>query len=293
MLLSAPALSLAAATSVPHSVPQQTAHADRAVCGTFRLPDLFTGDKHFATVIANARKRQRGLRADGPAGQACDMQQAVQAFLLGFPALFSIVNPPSAAFNFWQASSGFTDQERARLARRVATYALVVMLVALWAGAYILEIFGLTVAALRVAGGLVVAASAWGRLAEPQWYEVREAEQASATGRPDDIAFFPLTLPFTTGPGTISVAVALSAGHPPSGRPGYWAFFLGLSVAAAAMALVILVSFRFADGIASRLGKIGRQTVTRLFAFLLLCIGVQILIGGVEEVIRPLLSGSG
>lgn len=218
------------------------------------------------------------------------MQQAVQAFLLGFPALFSIVNAPSAAFFFWHATSEFTDQERARLARRVATYALVVMLAALWAGAYILEIFGLTVAALRVAGGLVVAASAWGHLVEPQRYDARKAEQASAAGRPDDIAFFPLTLPFTTGPGTISVAIALSAGHAP-GRPGYWEFFLGVSIAAAAMALVILASFRFAAGIASRLGKIGRQTVTRLFAFLLLCIGVQILIGGVEEVIRPLLSG--
>ena len=237
--------------------------------------------------------RQRGLRTDGTPGQACGMQQAVQAFLLGFPALFSIVNPPSAAFNFWHATSGFTNQERARLARRVATNALVVMLAALWAGAYILEIFGLTVAALRVAGGLVVAASAWERLAQPERYEVRKTEEASAAERSDDIAFFPLTLPFTTGPGTISVAIALSAGHPPPGRAGYWAFFLGLSVAAAAMALVILASFRFADVIASRLGRIGRQTVTRLFAFLLLCIGVQILIGGVQEVIRPLLSGSG
>jgi multiple antibiotic resistance protein len=220
------------------------------------------------------------------------MQQTVQAFLLGFSALFSIVNPPSAAFIFWDATSEFTDQERARLARRVATYALVVMLAALWAGAYILEIFGLTVAALRVAGGLVVAASAWGHLVEPQRYEARKAEQASAAGRPDDIAFFPLTLPITAGPGTISVAIALSASHPP-GRPGYWEFFLGVSIAAVAMALVILASFHFADGIASRLGKIGRQTVTRLAAFLLLCIGVQILIGGVEEVIRALLRGGG
>jgi len=256
-----------------------------------------------ARLIANpltgrkdAMMRPRGLRRDAPAGQAFDMKQAIEAFLLGFPALFSIVNPPSAAFTFLVVTSAFTDQERARLARRVSTYALVVMLAALWVGAYILEIFGLTVAALQVAGGLVVAASAWNHLAEPQRYELGGAEQASAVGRPDEIAFFPLTLPFTTGPGTISVAIALSAGHPP-GRTGYWGFSLGLSVAAAAMAFVILVSFRFADRIVSRLGTIGRQTVTRLFAFLLLCIGVQILIRGVEGVMRPLLmlilSGAG
>jgi len=218
------------------------------------------------------------------------MQQAIQAFLLGFPALFSIVNPPSAAFTFLVATSAFTDQERARLMRRVSTYALGVLLAALWVGAYILEFFGLTVAALQVAGGLVVSASAWNRLAVPQRYELGRAEQASAVGRPDEIAFFPLTLPFTTGPGTISVAIALSAGHPP-GWTGYWEFSVGLSVAAVAMALVVLVSFRFADRIVSRLGEIGRQTVTRLFAFLLLCIGAQILIRGVEGVMRPLLSG--
>jgi len=217
------------------------------------------------------------------------MQQAIQAFLLGFPALFSIVNPPSAAFTFLVATSAFTGHERARLAGRVSTYALIVLLAAFWVGAYILEIFGLTVAALQVAGGLVVAASAWTSLREPQQYEQGRTEQASAVGRPDDIAFFPLTLPFTTGPGTISVAIALSAGHPP-GRAGYWGFSLGLSVAAAAMALVILVSFRFADRIVGRLGKIGRQTATRLFAFLLLCIGAQVMIRGVEGVMRPLLS---
>ncbi|MBO0711955.1 MAG: NAAT family transporter [Acetobacteraceae bacterium] len=220
------------------------------------------------------------------------MKSALQAFLLGFPALFSIVNPPSAAFIFWESTSGFTHAERARLARRVALYALVVMLAALWAGAYILEIFGLTVAALRVAGGLFVAASAWGQLTAPHRYEVRKEERVSADVPADDMAFFPLTLPFTTGPGTISVAIALSAGHPQGGA-AYWGFYLGVSAAAGAMALVILASFRSADGIASRLGTTGRRTATRLFAFLLLCIGVQILIGGVEDVIRPLLGANG
>jgi len=51
------------------------------------------------------------------------------------------------------------------------------------------------------------------------------------------------------------------------------------------------VSFRFTDRIVSRLGKIGRQTATHFFAFLLLGIGAQILIRGVEGVMRPLLSG--
>ncbi|MCL2428669.1 MAG: NAAT family transporter, partial [Alphaproteobacteria bacterium] len=180
------------------------------------------------------------------------MKPAVQAFLLGFPALFSIVNPPSAAFIFWESTSGFTHAERARLARRVALYAFVVMLSALWVGAYILEVFGLTVAALRVAGGLFVAASAWGQLTAPHRYEVRKEERVSALPA-DDMAFFPLTLPFTTGPGTISVAIALSAGHPQGGT-GYWGFYLGVSLAAGAMALVIFASFRSADGIASRLG---------------------------------------
>jgi multiple antibiotic resistance protein len=210
---------------------------------------------------------------------------AISAFLLAFPALFSIVNPIGSAFIFNDVTEHLTHGERARVAGRVGFYSLLVMLGALWAGTYILNFFGVTIAALRIAGGAVVALNAWHLLNAPERQEERKQEQAGPGGQAGlDMAFFPLTLPFTTGPGTISVAVALGAERP-THEIGLLLFFLGVSGAAVAMAVLVWVCFRSADRVAGWLGASARRSLSRLMAFLLLCIGVQILIGGIEEVV--------
>ena len=217
------------------------------------------------------------------------MLEAVHAFLLGFPALFSIVNPISGAFIFRGVTASRPPEARARLARLVALNSLGVMMGALWAGSYVLAFFGITLAALRVAGGLVVALSGWRLLNAPETHEERKQEQVADTEGYEDIALFPLTIPFTTGPGTISVAVALGAGHPRLFGGLGW-FFLGMTAAAAAMTVVIWVTYAYADRLTRMMGPTGTRTITRMSAFLLLCIGVQILITGVEDVLGPLLA---
>ena len=212
------------------------------------------------------------------------------SFLLAFPALFSIVNPITGAFIFREATAEWTHQERVRLAKRVGLYSAIVMLVALWAGSYVLAFFGISLAALRIAGGLVLTGFAWEQVGAPEKREDRKQKQAAEkpSGTPDDVAFFPLTLPFTTGPGTISVAVALGAGHPAS-DVGLAAFFAGVSLAALAIAVLVAVSYAFADRLGDVLGRNASRTVSRLSAFLLLCIGVQILLTGVIDALAPLL----
>jgi len=134
-----------------------------------------------------------------------------------------------------------------------------------------------------------VALSAWNLLNAPERHEARKQEQATPTAGVDDVALFPLTIPFTTGPGTISVAVALGSSHPRGAEELAW-FFLGMTAATVALAAVIWVTYRSTDRISRLMGPRGSRTVTRLFAFLLLCIGVQILITGVEDVLGPLLA---
>ncbi len=208
---------------------------------------------------------------------------ASSAFLMAFPAFFSIVNPPGAAFIFNEVSAGFTRAERARLVNRVALYSLLVMLAALWGGAYVLSFFGISLGALRLAGGAVVALRAWELLNAPERQEARKTEQAeSKTGRVEDVAFFPLTMPFTTGPGTIAVAIALGADRPASGL-GLLGFFCGASAAAVAIALCVWVAYRSAERLGGLAGETGRRTIARLSAFLLLCIGVQIGVNGVID----------
>lgn len=214
----------------------------------------------------------------------------IAAFLLAFPALFSIVNPIAGAFIFRGATADLTHAARTALARRVAAYSLLVMLVALWAGSYVLALFGISIAALRIAGGIVVTLFAWELLAAAESRADRKQAQADTGVEKEDVAFFPLTLPFTTGPGTIAVAVALGAGHPAWGQ-GWAAFFAGASLAVVAMAAVIGLTYAQADRLLGYLGRTGSATVSRLSAFLLFCIGVQVLITGVVDVLRPLMEG--
>ena len=217
------------------------------------------------------------------------MQPALASFLLGFPALFSIVNPVSGAFIFRTRTFARSHVERVRLARRVALYSALVMLVALWAGSYVLAFFGITLPALRCAGGTVLALYAWESLNAPEVREARKTEQVDAASGLDDVAFYPLTLPFTTGPGTISVAVALGSAHPSSGI-ALLPFFGGMSVAAVAVAMLIWLLYSASDQLSRLLGQVASRAVTRLSAFFQLCIGVQILITGVSEVLQPLLA---
>ncbi len=215
------------------------------------------------------------------------VEEAVRAFLLAFPALFSIINPISGAFIFREVTAGRPVEERRRLARQVAIYSFVVMMVALWAGTHLLQFFGISLAALRIAGGLVVALSAWGLLNTPEVREAQKQKEAAPSAGEDDVALFPLTIPFTTGPGTMAVAVALGSGHPQA-FVGMARFIVGVSLAAVAMSVVIWLFYHSADRLAALIGPSGSRTLSRLFAFLLLCIGVQILITGVEDVLGPL-----
>jgi multiple antibiotic resistance protein len=215
------------------------------------------------------------------------MDTAIRGFLLGFPALFSIVNPLAGAFVFQTVTAEFGATESDHLARLVAVYSLLVMLVALWAGSYVLAFFGITLAALRVAGGLILALNSWNRLAALDVPRDPAKYQAIPATSIYDIALFPLTIPFTAGPGTIAVAVALGAARPRS-YSDLLGFFVGMTTACLAVAVTIWITYRYADRIVRLLGQTGSRMFTRLSAFLLLCIGVQIMITGVQDVLEPL-----
>ena len=210
---------------------------------------------------------------------------AVGAFLLAFPALFSIVNPVGSALIFHQMLSHHGAEVRRRLAPTIALYSFCILLGSLLLGGYILNFFGVSLGALRVAGGLVVAIRAWALLMSPEEHEDQKMGQASpALSRAEDIAFFPLTMPFTTGPGAISVAIALSSQRPADGH-SVIPFFLGASLAVAVIALMVWIFYRASDRVLSLLGVNGARVMSRLMAFLLLCIGVQITASGFENLV--------
>jgi multiple antibiotic resistance protein len=208
----------------------------------------------------------------------------IGSFLVALPALFSIVNPIGGALIYSQVTINRPHPERITLAYRVAVYSAIVMLSSLLIGASLMSFFGVSIEALRVAGGLVVAASAWGMLYDPKENEDRKHDHAAPAAWGSDVAFFPLTMPFTTGPGTISVAIALSASRP-SAAESLLPFYLGASGAAIAVAIAVAICYASADRLVSLLGPARARILTRLSAFLLLCIGVQIMISGIQGAI--------
>jgi len=212
------------------------------------------------------------------------------AFLLAFPTLFSIVNPLGSALIFKEATSDRSLAERRYLARRIALYAACLLIGSMWIGAFVLAFFGISLGALRVAGGLVVSVSAWGLLMEPERHEDRKAADAARVASdPEDVAFFPLTMPLTTGPGTIAIAIALSSQRPADGV-GMLAYSAGASLAALAVAALVWASYAWADRVVALLGARGARIVSRLTAFILLCVGIQILSTGITSLAAAILA---
>ena len=136
-------------------------------------------------------------------------------FLLAFPALFAIVNPIGGAFVFLAATAGLGVVMRTHIARWVAIHSFVILNVAIYIGAYVLEFFGISLPVLRVAGGIIISLNGWKALNAPEAKDEAAIDDAHIRDA-SRIAFYPLTMPITAGPGAISVAVALGTSRPTS-----------------------------------------------------------------------------
>jgi multiple antibiotic resistance protein len=211
------------------------------------------------------------------------MKLATSAFLLVFAGLFPIVNPVGNAPIFFALTANRSERVRQVLAGRVAINGFFLLLASLFIGSYVLEFFGITVPVLRIAGGLMVATFGWTVLRTEA-----EAEPKHDAGTDDQQnivdAFYPLTLPLTVGPGSMSVAIALGAQRPLGAKTATEIVsVLGGGIAGlAAVAVTIFLSYAFAGKLVSLMRKSGINVLTRLSAFILLCIGIQITWAGIS-----------
>jgi multiple antibiotic resistance protein len=220
---------------------------------------------------------------------------ALRAVLLVFAALFPIVNPLGMAPIFLIMTGGYSDATRRNLARRVARNGFVLLVVSLFAGTAILRFFGITLPAVQVGGGLLVSAAGWRLLtqgADPS--ERRRAAEAADERTILASAFYPLTMPLTVGPGSIAVAVTLGGSlerlvTEQTALLVFAAAVVGLLLVAAS----IYVSFRFAGAIGAVIGETGTNVLVRLSAFILVCLGIQIVWNGLRGFAGPALAPSG
>jgi len=201
-------------------------------------------------------------------------------------ALLPIIDPFAGAPIYLAMTSDLSPEERARTAKLVALNSFVLLLASILIGAYVLDFFGVSIPAVQVAGGMVVCALAWSLLNGPATPEV-----STAAPTPDSLtqrAFYPLTMPLTVGPGSISVAITLGANPPRSLRAlltTTLAHVVGVLITVAA----IYLCYRYADRLVRRLGTTGTNIMIRLTAFILLAIGTQIIWNGARTLLDTVL----
>jgi multiple antibiotic resistance protein len=201
------------------------------------------------------------------------------AFLLTFAGLFPIVNPLEAAPFFLGLTANLPAAERQVLARKAAVNGFALLLGSMAFGPWLLEFFGIELPVVRIAGGLVVAALGWKLLTQEQW---TDHAGAGLTPAKKVGSFYPLTMPLTVGPGSMSVAITIGS-RKPAGIPRLSALAehaSGAVLGVIAIALTIYVAYRFAETIGRLLGETGLEVLVRLSAFILMCIGIEIIWSG-------------
>ena len=208
------------------------------------------------------------------------MQDVTSALFLVFASLFPIINPIGGAPIFLALTRDCSAVERRVLSRKIAINSLVLLIGSLFVGSHVLQFFGITLPVVRVAGGLVLIAFAWkllhsdlDRAADPAAAAIAGAQQLAMKD-----SFYPLTMPLTVGPGSISVAIALGSQRPAieSGYGEIASAALGATIGLTLLSIVIYICYRFAGTIVATLGTSGTRVLVRLTAFVLLCIGIQI-----------------
>jgi multiple antibiotic resistance protein len=217
------------------------------------------------------------------------MSAVINSFLLVYAGLFPIVDPVGAAPIFLSMTRRVSSAQRRRLATQVAINCFLLLLGSVVLGSYVLEIFGITLPVVRVAGGLVVASIGWKLLHQSDDVQDHSDTSAAATQERGIDPFYPLAMPLTVGPGSISVAITLGSQRPhdAAGLADLALVGLGAGAGLIAISVTILLCYRYAEQVIDRLGERGTNVVVRLSAFILLCIGVQIMWNGIQPLLHP------
>src|SRR5271157_1056454 len=202
-----------------------------------------------------------------------------------FVTLFPVVNPIGDAPIFLALTQQYPQSAQRILARKIAAYGFALLAVSFLFGSIILDFFGISIVVIQIAGGLIVAATGWNLLNQP---DAGPKEQEATESLEDALqhAFYPLTLPITVGPGCISIAITLGAHlrHQAGAgfEHGYPRHFLAALLGMFLVCVMVMICYSYADRLTRILGRSGTGILIRLSAFILLAIGVQIMSNGLR-----------
>ena len=196
------------------------------------------------------------------------------AAIATFLALFPIVNPFGGIPLFFSLTSDFAPVERRHTALRTALYVIAILVTFLFFGRFVLIFFGISLPVLKIAGGLIVANTAWGMVTGNSRITPAESSEASTK---EDISLTPMAMPMLSGPGSIGVVMGLAA-HADS-----MISYVGMVIGIVALGLVVYLFLRLGGPLVKRLGPGAAGAINRIFGFLLLAIAVRLAWDGVAD----------
>ena len=205
------------------------------------------------------------------------MRELVSAFV----TLFVTIDPPGLAPLFLGVTAGMSRAERGQIALRATLIAFAVLTLFALAGTAILSIFGITIHAFRIAGGLLLFFIAFEMIFEKRHERhERSADRAVTADRVRDIAVFPLAIPLIAGPGAISATILLSGTYSEPLERAVLILILAVNLGAAWLV------FLAAERLDRFLGATGRTVLTRLLGMILAALAVQFVLDGIAAAIR-------
>ena len=191
-----------------------------------------------------------------------------------FLALFPIVDPLGGVPIFFSMTAGWSDQDRRRTALKTGVWVFVILVTFLFFGRFVLLFFGISLPVIKIAGGLIVANTAWGMVTSTSRITPAETQEAESK---EDISLTPLAMPLMSGPGAIGVVMALAA-HVENA-----AAYLGMVVGVATVALSVSLFFSLGGPLVKRLGPSAVGAINKIFGFLILAIAVQLIWNGMAD----------
>lgn len=208
------------------------------------------------------------------------MNPVIRNVLEAFAALLPIVNPLGMAPIFAEMTLGYSDSIRRTVAMRVAVNGVALLVASLFAGSYILQFFGISLPAVQMGGGLVVTVAGWQILNKKSGLDDKALDAPPNTQEILSRAFYPLTMPLTVGPGSIAVALTLGSNLHEETR--LQLIFNALSAVGGIVLIgvTIFLCYWFSEGLQRLLGATGTSILIRLSAFIVVCIGIQIIFNG-------------
>lgn len=216
------------------------------------------------------------------------MAEVGKNLFLFLSALFPIVDPLGGSPIFLALTREYSQSARKTLSWRIAMNSLFLLVGSYLIGSHILAFFGISLPVVQVGGGLIVISTGW-TLLKQRYDDDRDDERKEVKGKmqprdPLRHAFYPLTLPLTVGPGSISVAVTLGANATQHHGFDFLAILAAI-VGSVLLAVSIFLCYAFADRLGRILGTTGMTVIMQLSSFLLVCIGVQILWNGASALL--------